>query len=89
MGELAIVIGFPLVMWARDRGRRAVQSRRSVVGLAALLAADWKFKFDAVLPIMTPVLLIGGMTTGVFTPTEGAIAPASGRCSSGSSGTAR
>jgi tripartite ATP-independent transporter DctM subunit len=27
-----------------------------------------------VLPIMTPVLLIGGMTTGVFTPTEGAIA---------------
>jgi tripartite ATP-independent transporter DctM subunit len=27
-----------------------------------------------VLPIMTPVLLIGGMTTGLFTPTEGAIA---------------
>ena len=26
------------------------------------------------MPIMTPVLLIGGMTTGVFTPTEGAIA---------------
>ena len=23
---------------------------------------------------MTPVLLIGGMTTGIFTPTEGAIA---------------
>ena len=32
------------------------------------------FKFQAVLPIMTPVLLIGGMTTGIFTPTEGAIA---------------
>ena len=28
----------------------------------------------AVLPIMTPVLLIGGMSTGIFTPTEGAIA---------------
>jgi tripartite ATP-independent transporter DctM subunit len=27
-----------------------------------------------VLPIMTPVLLIGGMSTGIFTPTEGAIA---------------
>jgi tripartite ATP-independent transporter DctM subunit len=26
------------------------------------------------MPIMTPVLLIGGMTTGIFTPTEGAIA---------------
>jgi tripartite ATP-independent transporter DctM subunit len=28
----------------------------------------------AILPLMTPVLLIGGMTTGVFTPTEAAIA---------------
>jgi tripartite ATP-independent transporter DctM subunit len=27
-----------------------------------------------VMPIMTPILLIGGMSTGVFTPTEGAIA---------------
>jgi tripartite ATP-independent transporter DctM subunit len=39
-----------------------------------LFAADKYFKFQAVLPIMTPVLLIGGMTTGLFTPTEGAIA---------------
>jgi tripartite ATP-independent transporter DctM subunit len=39
-----------------------------------LFAADRMFRFQAVLPIMTPVLLIGGMTTGVFTPTEGAIA---------------
>ena len=39
-----------------------------------LFTADRIFKFQAVLPIMTPVLLIGGMTTGVFTPTEGAIA---------------
>jgi len=28
----------------------------------------------AFLPLMTPVLLIGGMTTGIFTPTEAAIA---------------
>jgi tripartite ATP-independent transporter DctM subunit len=42
--------------------------------LVVLFAADRLFKFQAVLPIMTPVLLIGGMTTGVFTPTEGAIA---------------
>ena len=47
----------------------------TVIGaLILLFAADWKFKFQAVLPIMTPVLLIGGMTTGLFTPTEGAIA---------------
>ena len=44
------------------------------IAMVALFAADWKCKFEAVLPIMTPVLLIGGMTTGIFTPTEGAIA---------------
>ena len=26
------------------------------------------------MPIITPVLLIGGMVTGMFTPTEGAVA---------------
>jgi tripartite ATP-independent transporter DctM subunit len=43
-------------------------------GLIGLFAADKFFDFQAVLPVMTPVLLIGGMTTGIFTPTEGAIA---------------
>jgi tripartite ATP-independent transporter DctM subunit len=43
-------------------------------GLIVLFALDKAFDFQAVLPIMTPVLLIGGMTTGIFTPTEGAIA---------------
>ena len=45
-----------------------------IAGLVLLFAADRYFKWQAVLPIMTPVLLIGGMTTGLFTPTEGAIA---------------
>ena len=45
-----------------------------VAALVVLFAADRFFRFQAVLPIMTPVLLIGGMTTGIFTPTEGAIA---------------
>ena len=44
------------------------------VGLALLFVIDKIFRFEALLPIMTPVLLIGGMTTGLFTPTEGAIA---------------
>ena len=34
----------------------------------------WKTFLDAILAMMTPVLLVGGMTMGVFTPTEGAIA---------------
>jgi len=45
-----------------------------IAGLVVLFAADRYFRFEAVLPIMTPVLLIGGMSTGIFTPTEGAIA---------------
>jgi TRAP-type C4-dicarboxylate transport system permease large subunit len=71
--ELAVVIVFPLVIWLAVRsGVNAVVA--TMVAMAALFAADWKFKFEAVLPIMTPVLLIGGMTTGIFTPTEGAVA---------------
>ena len=71
--ELGIVIGFPLALWVAIRLGAGFNIAIGI-GLLLLLAADWKWRFDAVLPIMTPVLLIGGMTTGVFTPTEGAIA---------------
>ena len=61
--ELCIVIAFPLVIWA---GVAAGGNPPFVtaVAMVILFAADWKWKFEAVLPIMTPVLLIGGMTTG-------------------------
>ncbi|QJR14802.1 TRAP transporter large permease [Usitatibacter palustris] len=73
VGELAIALGWPLAVWGASE--LGANPRVAVVGgLVLLLLADWKFKFQAVLPIMTPVLLIGGMTTGVFTATEGAIA---------------
>src|SRR5512139_3806705 len=71
--ELAIVIGWPLAIWLATLAGLPFNAAVGV-GIVALFAADWKWKFDAVMPIMTPVLLIGGMTTGVFTPTEGAIA---------------
>ena len=71
--ELALVVGFPLMMWALIAIGMPFNWALGAC-IAGLLVADFKFKFDAVLPIMTPVLLIGGMTTGVFTPTEGAIA---------------
>jgi TRAP-type C4-dicarboxylate transport system permease large subunit len=71
--ELVVVIATPTAMWLANL--TGVEGNVAfIAGLAILLALDWKFKFDAVMPIMTPVLLIGGMTTGVFTPTEGAIA---------------
>src|SRR5437764_687764 len=62
--ELAIVVGFPLALW----GLISLGTAFNVavgIGLLLLLVADWKWKFDAVMPIMTPVLLIGGMSTGV------------------------
>jgi tripartite ATP-independent transporter DctM subunit len=34
----------------------------------------WRTFLDSILAMLTPVLLVGGMTMGVFTPTEGAIA---------------
>jgi TRAP-type C4-dicarboxylate transport system permease large subunit len=42
--------------------------------IAVLTWADWYFKFSAVMALMTPMLLIGGMTAGLFTPTEAAVA---------------
>jgi len=71
--ELAIVAGFPVAIWlATEAG--VMPTLAVAVALVVLLVADRFFRFDAVLPILTPVLLIGGMTAGVFTATEGAIA---------------
>jgi TRAP-type C4-dicarboxylate transport system permease large subunit len=76
MIELGVVAAWPLADLLRHAGAgRPAAGTPVVMGAIVLLfAADWKFRFQAVLPIMTPVLLIGGMTTGLFTPTEGAIA---------------
>jgi TRAP-type C4-dicarboxylate transport system permease large subunit len=71
--ELTVVVAFPLALWAASRAGLALHLA-FVPALALLLWADRRFSFNAVLPIMTPVLLVGGMTTGLFTATEGAIA---------------
>ena len=71
--ETAVVIAWPLALYYAVQWGAPAQIAVGI-GLLVLFLADWKFKFQAVLPIMTPVLLIGGMTTGLFTPTEGAIA---------------
>jgi TRAP-type C4-dicarboxylate transport system permease large subunit len=72
--ELAVVIGWPLAIYFLVESAGLPAQLTVFAGLIVLFAADKMFKFQAVLPIMTPVLLIGGMTTGIFTPTEGAIA---------------
>jgi tripartite ATP-independent transporter DctM subunit len=74
IAETAVVVAWPLVMWLLITKLGFPPQVTVIAGLIALFAADKAFNFQAVLPIMTPVLLIGGMTTGIFTPTEGAIA---------------
>jgi TRAP-type C4-dicarboxylate transport system permease large subunit len=72
--ELAAVIVWPLATWSLVN-HAGLPARAVVLGaVVSIFACDRLFKWQAVLPIMTPVLLIGGMTTGLFTPTEGAIA---------------
>ena len=74
LAETAVVVGWPLALWVLITKLGFPPQVTVFAGLVVLFAADRLFNFQAVLPIMTPVLLIGGMTTGLFTPTEGAIA---------------
>src|SRR6476646_2474349 len=74
MAELGVVVGWPLLLWAVVSLVGAPPQISVFVGLALLFVLDRIFRFEALLPIMTLVLLIGGMTTGLSTPTEGAIA---------------
>ena len=74
LAETAVVVCWPMALWVLITQLGFPPQVTVFAGLIVLFAADRFFNFQAVLPIMTPVLLIGGMTTGLFTPTEGAIA---------------
>jgi len=74
LSETAVVIAWPVALWLLIVKGGLPAQLTVFGGLIVLFAMDKAFKFQAALPIMTPVLLIGGMTTGIFTPTEGAIA---------------
>jgi len=71
--EVVIVACVPLGAWLLSAlgvpGGWAV-----IIAFGVLLVLDKLFDFSAVMALLTPVMLIGGMTLGVFTPTEGAIA---------------
>jgi tripartite ATP-independent transporter DctM subunit len=71
--EITIVLAFPLAIWLMTLAGMST-NMAVVIGLGALLAIDWYFDFSAVMALMAPVILIGGMTLGWFTPTEAAVA---------------
>jgi len=71
--EVLVVLGFPLVIYLLMLAGLSINVSVGLA-LAALIAIDWYFDFSAVMALMTPVILIGGMTMGWFTPTEAAMA---------------
>ena len=71
--EVVIVLCFPAAIYLLIMAGLSVNVA-VLIGLVLLVALDWYFDFHAVMALMTPVLLIGGMTMGWFTPTEAAVA---------------
>ncbi|WP_186420379.1 TRAP transporter large permease [Bosea sp. CS1GBMeth4] len=71
--EVLVVMGFPLLAYGLVFA--GLDPNLAIgIALAVLLALDYYFDFSAVMALMTPVILIGGMTMGWFTPTEAAAA---------------
>ena len=71
--EIVIVLMVPVAIYLMMRAGLSMNAAAGIA-LLALLALDWYFGFSAVMALMTPVILIGGMTMGWFTPTEAAVA---------------
>lgn len=71
--EVVIVLSFPVAVYLMILAGLSINIA-ILIGLAVLVALDWYYDFSAVMALMTPVLLIGGMTMGWFTPTEAAVA---------------
>jgi TRAP-type C4-dicarboxylate transport system permease large subunit len=71
--EIGIVLAFPMAVWLMTKAGVSVNIAAGGA-FAVLLALDWYFSFSAVMALMAPVILIGGMTMGWFTPTEAAMA---------------
>ncbi len=71
--EILVVALFPAAVYLLTSSGLSINIA-VLIALVALVALDWYFDFSAVMALMTPVILIGGMTIGWFTPTEAAMA---------------
>ncbi|MDK1374525.1 MULTISPECIES: TRAP transporter large permease [unclassified Sinorhizobium] len=71
--EVVVVLCVPIVVYLLMSAGLSMNAAAGIA-LLMLLALDWYFDFSAVMALMTPVILIGGMTMGWFTPTEAAVA---------------
>ena len=73
--EVIIVLTFPMVVYGLIWAGLSVNVAL-IISFAVLIALDWYFDWSAVMALMTPIILIGGMTMGWFTPTEAAVVAA-------------
>jgi TRAP-type C4-dicarboxylate transport system permease large subunit len=71
--EILVVALFPFAIYLLAKTGLSF-NLAVLIALVALVALDWYFDFSAVMALMTPIILIGGMTMGWFTPTEAAMA---------------
>ncbi len=71
--EIGIVLSFPVAVYVLQK-LNVSQNAAIFSALGVILVLDYIFKFSAVMALMTPVILIGGMVLGWFTPTEAAVA---------------
>lgn len=71
--EVVVVLMFPVVIYLLVLAGLSMNVA-VFIALAVLVGLDWYFDFSAVMALMAPVILIGGMTMGWFTPTEAAMA---------------
>jgi TRAP-type C4-dicarboxylate transport system permease large subunit len=71
--EVLVVVAFPVLVYLLVALGLSI-NLSVFIALAALIALDWYYDYSAVMALMTPIILIGGMTMGWFTPTEAAVA---------------
>ena len=71
LGFVAITAVVLYFLWSSETLPGWVRFGLPLIGV---LIADKFFKFEAFMALLTPVILIGGMASGLFTPTEAAVA---------------
>ncbi len=71
LGAVIITAGVLYTLW-KDESLGGLM--KFGLPLAAVLVVDRLMRFEAFMALLTPVILIGGMASGLFTPTEAAVA---------------
>jgi TRAP-type C4-dicarboxylate transport system permease large subunit len=73
-GELAAVMIVATLLYTLWKDESLGGMAKFGLPLVGVLLADKLLKFEAFMALLTPVILIGGMSSGLFTPTEAAVA---------------